>query len=266
MACAEARVAARLRDITAYLAPLQPHPHHCSSAMSTQARRPRGRPVDDALRSRRENDILDMAARLFADRGYAGTDLQVVADALEVGKGTIYRYFRDKQSLFLAAVDRGMTNLRERVDHWAAQSDDLLHQLPLAIYGYLEFFDSNPHIVELLIQERAVFRDRPKPTYFQHRDADVVRWERQVAELIAEGRIRDIPVEAISEVVGDSLYGTMFTNYFAGRKRSVSEQCRNVVDILFHGILTPAELKRWHWEVPQATPGQRARASSRRKK
>jgi len=30
--------------------------------------------------------------------------------------------------------------------------------------------------VELLILERAEFRDRKKPTYFEHRDAHVHRW------------------------------------------------------------------------------------------
>lgn len=199
-----------------------------------------------------------MAARVFAERSYAGADLQVVADALEVGKGTIYRYFRDKQSLFLAAVDRGMRRLREHVDACAEKSDDALEQLPLAIYGYFDFFDAHPHIVELLIQERAVFRDRPKATYFQHRDENMVRWQQQIAALIKAGRIRDLPVDAITDVIGDSLYGTMFTNHFAGRKKSVADQCRDVVDILFHGILTPAELKRWRWQVPTKTRARRA--------
>lgn len=218
--------------------------------MPSQTRRPRGRPVDTELRSRRQHEILDMAARVFAERGYSGTDLQVVADALELGKGTIYRYFRDKQNLFLAAVDRGMHKLREHVDAWAEKSDDALEQLPLAIYGYFDFFDTHPHIVELLIQERAVFRDRPKATYFQHRDKNIVRWKEQIGGLIEAGRIRPITVDAITDVIADSLYGTMFTNHFAGRKKSVADQCRDVVDILFHGILTPEELKRWRWQVP----------------
>jgi hypothetical protein len=39
--------------------------------------------------------------------------------------------------------------------------------------AYLDFFAEQPGFVELLIQERAHFRDRKRPTYFEHRDANV---------------------------------------------------------------------------------------------
>ena len=64
---------------------------------------------------RRQEEILDVAARVFAERGFPGTDVQEIADELEVGKGTIYRYFPTKRKLFLAAVDRAMRRLREEV-------------------------------------------------------------------------------------------------------------------------------------------------------
>ena len=62
----------------------------------------------------RREQILDAAAEVFAQHGYRNTDVQFVADALQVGKGTVYRYFPSKEALFLAAVDRGMRRLTER--------------------------------------------------------------------------------------------------------------------------------------------------------
>ena len=68
--------------------------------MKLPAKRP-GRPKDEGLAARRCKEILDVAARLFAARGYQNTDVQVVADELGVGKGTVYRYFPSKRELFL---------------------------------------------------------------------------------------------------------------------------------------------------------------------
>src|SRR5262249_57454593 len=62
-----------------------------------------GRPQDPARRERRREEILEAAARLFAEHGYSETDTQGLADLLQVGKGTLYRYFRTKRELFLAA-------------------------------------------------------------------------------------------------------------------------------------------------------------------
>lgn len=204
----------------------------------------RGRPRDPALAERRRDEILDAAAKLFADRGYAATDLQAVADALGVGKGTLYRYFPSKERLFLAAVDRGMRRLRESVDAARATVGDPLEQIVEAMNAYLGFFDRHPELAELLIQERAVFRDRKKPTYFEHREANVGRWRDLFAGLMADGRIRDMSVEQIINVFSNLGYGTMFTNFFAGRQKSLPIQAREIVDVVFHGILTNGERLR----------------------
>ncbi len=204
----------------------------------------RGRPRDEQLTARRRDEILDVAGRMFARRGYPNTDLQVVADEVGVGKGTIYRYFPSKQELFLAAVDRAIRRLRDQVDA-STTATDPLDQMQQAVRAYLAFFEANPELVELLIQERAEFKDREKPTYFIHCDEDVVKWHAVLRELIAAGRVRDIPVERITNVVGDLLYGTMFTNYFAHRRRSLEEQADEILDLALVGILTEAGRADW---------------------
>ena len=62
--------------------------------------------------------------------------------------------------------------------------------------------------------------------------------------LIRDGRVREIPVERITDVLGDLIYGTMFTNYVAGRERSLASQAEGILDLAFNGLLTDRERKR----------------------
>ena len=62
---------------------------------SNGEKRGRGRPLVDDKRRR----ILDAALVTFAARGYHGTSVPEVAEAAEVGVGTLYRYFEDKNAL-----------------------------------------------------------------------------------------------------------------------------------------------------------------------
>ena len=103
---------------------------------------------------------------------------------------------------------------------------------------YLTFFQQHPQYVELLIQERAEFRDRKKPTYFVHRDAHRGPWQDLFRGLIAAGRVRDVPVERICDVLSDLVYGTMFINYFVARRKPVEAQAAEILDMVFHGILS----------------------------
>ena len=84
--------------------------------MSSASERKAGRPPNEAMREQRREEILAAAVRLFAERGYAEADTQVLADMLGVGKGTLYRYFPSKRELFLAAVDGAMRKLKAAVD------------------------------------------------------------------------------------------------------------------------------------------------------
>src|SRR5262245_7846360 len=158
------------------------------------------RPPSD-LAERRREEILAAAARLFAERGYSETDTQELIDELGVGKGTLYRYFPSKRDLFLAAADRVMRQLRAHVDQAAATACDPVERVSVAVRAFLSYCSDHPEFVELLLQERAQFRDRQKPTYFVHREAQVQRWRDLYRTLIGAGRVRDISVEQITNVV-----------------------------------------------------------------
>jgi AcrR family transcriptional regulator len=49
--------------------------------------------------------IIDAAARVFAQKGYAGTAVADIAVQAEIGKGTIYAYFDSKEDLFFAVFE-----------------------------------------------------------------------------------------------------------------------------------------------------------------
>jgi AcrR family transcriptional regulator len=182
--------------------------------------------------------------QLFAEHGYTDCDTQLLAEKLQVGKGTIYRYFPSKRDLFLAAADRVMRLMRQCIDARVEGIEDPFERIGVAIHAYLSFFAEHPEYVELLIQERAQFKDRKKPTYFVHRETNIKRWQALYRSLIEAGRIRDIPVERITDVIGRLLYGTIFTNYFTGEQPSVDKQTRDILDIVYHGIFSDSERQK----------------------
>jgi len=62
---------------------------------------PRGRP-----RAFHVEDALDSAISVFSSSGFHGTSLTELADGMQLTQGSIYKAFKDKRQLFLAALDR----------------------------------------------------------------------------------------------------------------------------------------------------------------
>ena len=67
--------------------------------------------TDDALQRLKREAILKEAGRAFSQRGYHNTSLDDVAATLQVSKGTLYNYVRDKQEILfechLVAIEMG---------------------------------------------------------------------------------------------------------------------------------------------------------------
>lgn len=193
------------------------------------------------LRLERRQKIVAAASRLFAQLGYSECDMDRVAARLRIAKGTIYLYFTSKEQLFLACVDWGMSQMQLAIRAAAESTEDPFDKIARAIRAYLTFFAEHPQYAELLIQERAIFKNRKRPTYFEHRDTARIHWRAFYNSLIEQGRLRpDIQVDALLDTIGNLVYGTMFTNHFLG-KHSVNEQQENMLDIVFRGILSDRE-------------------------
>jgi TetR/AcrR family transcriptional repressor of nem operon len=84
----------------------------------------RGRPREFDI-----DDALDKAIPVFCQRGFHGASLNDLADGMKLAQGSIYKAFKDKRGLFLAALDREEAiykgNLIETVDKAKSGRDKL---------------------------------------------------------------------------------------------------------------------------------------------
>ena len=60
----------------------------------------------------RRSDIMRAAEKLFTSRRYHEISLDDIVEEAKVGKGTIYRYFKDKDDVFLQTASSGFEELR----------------------------------------------------------------------------------------------------------------------------------------------------------
>ena len=60
----------------------------------------------EAQKQERRNQLIDVALRLFAEQGMERTSIKDIAAAADVAQGLLYHYFRSKEALLWAIVER----------------------------------------------------------------------------------------------------------------------------------------------------------------
>lgn len=87
-----------------------------------------------------EKRVLDAAAKIFRDHGYAGTTMRIIADEANMKAGSIYYHFGSKDQLLSAVLDQGITIL---IDSVKSALDELpedasgRRRIEVAIYSHL---------------------------------------------------------------------------------------------------------------------------------
>ena len=114
--------------------------------------------------------ILDQAIRTFAELGFRGADVQVIADRAGVGKGTVYRYFHSKEDLFWATTYEVLLRMERHVFRAMEGVEGACDKLRASAAAYADFFLASPQYLELFVQDLAEFRGSGPESHREHRE------------------------------------------------------------------------------------------------
>jgi len=109
--------------------------------------------VEQERRQRRHERILEVASRIFCEKGYRDTAVDDIAVQAETSKGGIYFHFPNKQAIFAALLDRTTALLRSRVEAAMARESDPIRQAEVALAVVLETFASHRTLARLFLVE-----------------------------------------------------------------------------------------------------------------
>lgn len=180
----------------------------------------------------REEEILAAAKRIFAQNGFRRTKIDQIAEELNVGKGTIYRYFKDKKSLFLAVFEQGMASLSQTIKDNVAPITDPQIKVAAAVRTYFEFFENDRQLIEILMQVRSEFKDDYKRVFIELYKDYIVRIQNNLRNGIEMGLFRrELDVERTAEAMTATLHGILQSFYlrgFASESAAVQTGAENI--------------------------------------
>jgi AcrR family transcriptional regulator len=179
----------------------------------------------------RREDLLESAARLFAERGFERTTVDEVVAAAGVAKGTVYWYYRSKKALFLAVLARAADAYRGELVRAAGRARSPLERLERAISGTMTFARERPDLCRLYFQQVLV----DDPDFVRRRAAIyaglVEELKATILEAVRAGQARTRDVDlAARMIVGAVEAGVRHTLEGNGRRaRATSDEMRAFV-------------------------------------
>ena len=137
----------------------------------------------------RKDDLTREAARLFAERGFHGTSMDALAQALGVQKGSLYSLTGSKQELLYATMREGASAFHAALDA-VPEDAPAFERVRLALRGHLRVVSEQLDVATVFIREWRYLEDAYRDEILEERRRYEERWRALFREGVESGGFR----------------------------------------------------------------------------
>jgi AcrR family transcriptional regulator len=189
--------------------------------------------------STRRQELLAIAAQLFAERGFKNTTVRDIADAAGILSGSLYHHFDSKESIVDELLDTFQQSLWQQYD--AIETSDLSPRQKLEAVVRISFDAIDQHHSEVAIfqTDAAYLATFERFAYLEERNIRFRNlWTGLLTEGVAAGELRsDLNVELVYRFLRDTVWVAVRW-YRPGGDLSPAQVADQYLHILLDGIAT----------------------------
>lgn len=198
----------------------------------------------DKKKTRKKEEIIEAALRLYSIRGFYHTNVRDIAKEADITAPTFYHYFNDKRELFLEAIEYVIKKFKG--DSMLARKNvaDLTER---TIIMFRAFYENYTRIGEILNQLRAGVaindqwaKEKLAKVYQELTEGAVKGIQRG----ISQGHIRDIDPELLAFFFV-TLDEAVINRAMMDDKYTIEKLMKFLGDFLYNGFLTPLGKEAW---------------------
>jgi len=200
---------------------------------------------------KKRNNILMSGKKLFARKGFFETTVDDIARKANIGKGTFYIYFKNKEQLLFAILEEGLFRLLSLLRECKNSLRDPIAEIEKIVDIQLKFINQDKDLFTLFLKERNRFlieSQRKKESLEQLVQKEL----REVADLIARAIRVGIKKGIFKNVdIYDAAYGlegiigTLGLYRLGAEKgKSVQKLSTTIKKIFLEGIIRKKEYKK----------------------
>jgi AcrR family transcriptional regulator len=191
----------------------------------------------------RRQQLIEVALRLFSQKGFRGTTTRDIAHAAGVNEAIIFRHFDTKEDLYAAiltfkSIETNVAQWGEELSESANRNDDEQFFSALAT-KIMQHHRDDPMFLRLMLY--SALEGHPLAQCFSEREVRPVQefLRTYISRRQREGAFRaGDPAAAVRAFVGALIYHVLATELFGFEFQKISDQTaiKNIVSLFLHGI------------------------------
>jgi len=194
---------------------------------------------DRKPREERWTEILDVAAKVFAERGYDGTSLQEIANRTGILKGSIYYYINTKADLLGHLLQQAHETGLAQIQPIAENGGPADKRLADMIFSHVNYVCRDRDRTVVFLHERKRLSSEERKKYLGDEHAYRRLFERVIVEGQSEGTIRPELEPKLTALCLMSSLNSIY-HWFRGNQQFSAEKIScHLVSTTLSGLAVP---------------------------
>ncbi len=189
------------------------------------------------MKNNKYNQILNIAAKLFAFKGYKATSVREIAEKSGITKATIYHYFSSKEEILFEIMNNAMDEALKDLKKIAQMNIHPIEKLKNSLNFYSKYYVSKQEDLILLVNELNSLNKKYKQVLIEKERIYVNLFKSILNELKEKKLLKDIPLTVIAFTFFGMVHYTIKW-YKSSGKIKPEKLSEYFVEIFTKGILT----------------------------
>jgi AcrR family transcriptional regulator len=195
--------------------------------------------LKEVIRDFRRDQVIDVARRLFGERGTTEVSMEEIASEAGVARSTIYVYFANRDELLRACLKRMYKQAVEKIAAAEALDTGPIDRLHALLVGIFEQIDDSPAFLRLALaaQETASLGGAAVGSELAVIGLDIAGLISGLfREGVATGVFRSLDPDRAITLIGQQVYGAMSVRAADPLPRPRNEVATEICDFMLHGL------------------------------
>jgi AcrR family transcriptional regulator len=195
--------------------------------------------LKEVIRDFRREQVVEVARRLFGERGTTDVSMDEIAAEAGVSRSTIYVYFANRDELLRACLKGMHDQLLERIASAWDRDTEPVHRLEQLIQGMLERIDDSPAFFGLAMTTQGMFAHGSEAvgTELAAIGLNIARLLRDLfVEGVASGTFRDLDPDVAVKLIGQQIYGAMAVRAGEVVPQPASVEADTICEFILRGL------------------------------
>ena len=184
----------------------------------------------------RKTEIINVAAKLFKEKGYSAITMRDIAHALDIKAASLYNHIKSKQEILVLIIIDIAEEFTNVINEIVASEISTIQKIEKVIDLHIDITLRNPDALACLNNDWMHLTDDDLIYFIKMRNDYEESFRKIIKTGISNGEIKNLNIE----VIIFSILSTLRTLYiWYGKKKTIKPEAlkANMIQVLLNGIV-----------------------------